>query len=148
MMLEANNKPIGHQPNHFLSYDECMNIIRYLKKKEHNNYEKFGKEKDNLFKKILVEQEESYGISIEKEAAYLLYSIIKNQCFLAGNKIVAATLFLYYLEKNGRLLFFDNKIIDDAALMALIAIISGSKPEEKELVIELIVNCISMQWKE
>lgn len=153
MMLESNNKPLGHQPNHFLSYDECMDVIRYLKKKEVNNYELFGKEKDASFKKMFVDQEETFGgqnsnASIEENAAYLLYYMIKNQCFIAGNKTIAATLFLYYLDKNGRLLFFNNKIIDDAAVMALIAIVSTSRPDEKGLVIDLIVNCISMQWRE
>ena len=68
----------------------------------------------------------------------------KNHSFFDGNKRIAATIFLYFLDRN-RILYDDegNKLLDDHTLVALTIMIAESKPEEKEMMISVIMNCIS-----
>jgi prophage maintenance system killer protein len=82
--------------------------------------------------------------SVEEKAANLLYFITKNHSFTDGNKRIAAFLFLYFLERNG-ILFdrFGKKRIADNALVALTLMIAVSKPEEKDIMIKVIVNLIN-----
>ena len=81
--------------------------------------------------------------SLEEKAANLVYLITKNHSFSDGNKRIAATLFLYLLNKNGVLLEDSEKIIDDFTLVAITIMIAESKPEEKETIIKLIMNFLS-----
>ena len=80
--------------------------------------------------------------SLEEKAAHLLYFVTKNHSFLDGNKRIAATMFLYFLDKNGVLFIDDEKMIDDHTLVALTIMIAESKPEEKEMMITVIMNCL------
>ena len=64
------------------------------------------------------------------------------QIFADGNKRIAATMFLYFLDKNGILFADGNKLIDDHTLVALTIMIAESKPDEKEMMISVIMNCI------
>ena len=64
------------------------------------------------------------------------------QIFADGNKRIAATMFLYFLDKNGILFTDGNKLIDDHTLVALTIMIAESKPDEKEMMISVIMNCI------
>lgn len=66
----------------------------------------------------------------------------KNHSFSDGNKRIAATMFLYFLDKNGILFADGNKLIDDHTLVALTIMIAESKPDEKEMMISVIMNCI------
>jgi len=72
----------------------------------------------------------------------LLYFITKNHSFADGNKRIAATLFLYFLDKNGVLFMDGIKLIDDYTLVALTIMIAESLPEEKEMMISVIMNCL------
>ena len=81
--------------------------------------------------------------SLEEKAAHLLYFITKNHSFLDGNKRIAATMFLYFLDRNGVLFAEGEKLIDDHTLVALTIMIAESKPEEKEMMITVIMNCLS-----
>lgn len=81
--------------------------------------------------------------SLEEKAANLVYLITKNHSFSDGNKRIAATLFLYLLNKNGVLFEDSEKIIDDFTLVAITIMIAESKPEEKETIIKLIMNFLS-----
>lgn len=68
----------------------------------------------------------------------------KNHSFVDGNKRIAATMFLYFLDKND-VLFADNKkLIDDHTLVALTIMIAESNPDEKEMMISIVMNCIGM----
>ena len=67
----------------------------------------------------------------------------KNHSFLDGNKRIAATMFLYFLDRNGVLLAEGEKLIDDHTLVALTIMIAEPKPEEKEMMITMIMNCLS-----
>ena len=79
---------------------------------------------------------------MEEKAANLLYFVTKNHSFLDGNKRIAATIFLYFLDKNQALFVDGNKKIEDATLVALTIMIAESKPEEKEMMISVIMNCM------
>ena len=72
-----------------------------------------------------------------------MYFITKNHSFSDGNKRIAATMFLYFLNKNG-LLFKDGiKQIEDNTLVALTIMIAESKPDEKELMVNLVMQFLT-----
>ena len=80
---------------------------------------------------------------MEEKAANLLYFVTKNHSFWDGNKRIAATMFLYFLDRNGMLYKDDGeKLLDDHTLVALTIMIAESRPEEKEMMINVIMNCI------
>lgn len=68
----------------------------------------------------------------------------KNHSFVDGNKRIAATMFLYFLDKNDVLFADDKKLIDDHTLVALTIMIAESNPDEKEMMISIVMNCIGM----
>lgn len=131
-----------------LTYEEAMSQIK-LAKKAHGNSNLFGHEKDESFKSSIGTIYQTFGgedlyPSIEEKAGNLLYFITKNHSFSDGNKRIAAFLFLYFMEKNG--ILFDangNKRIADNALVALTLMIAVSKPDEKEMMVKVIVNLIN-----
>lgn len=107
----------------------------------------FGKEKDDSFRGSIGNIYQSYAgqelyPTLEEKAAHLLYFVTKNHSFLDGNKRIAATMFLYFLDKNGALFAGGEKLIDDHTLVALTIMIAESKPEEKEMMITVIMNCL------
>ena len=84
--------------------------------------------------------------SVEEKAANLLYFVIKNHSFSDGNKRIAAFLFVWFLEKNSVLYKADgSKKIADNALVALTLMIAESKPEEKGMMIKVVVNLINLR---
>ena len=83
--------------------------------------------------------------SLEEKAANLLYFVTKNHSFSDGNKRIAAAMFLYFLDMNGALFHDDaktEKAIADQTLAALTIMIAESDPDEKEMMIKVIMNCI------
>jgi len=80
--------------------------------------------------------------SLEEKAANLLYLVTKNHSFYDGNKRIAATMFLYFLDKNGALFYKGKKRIEDATLVALTIMIAESRAEEKEIMVSVVMNCI------
>jgi len=109
----------------------------------------FGREKDDSFKGSLgaiyqtFDGKEVYP-SIEEKAAHLLYFVVKNHSFVDGNKRIAASLFLWFLDANGILYRNDrDKRIGDNALVALTLMIAESKSEEKDVIIKVVVNLIN-----
>ena len=108
----------------------------------------FGVEKDDSFKGSIGNIYKSLGgqeiyPTLEEKAANLLYLVTKNHSFLDGNKRIAATMFLYFLDRNGVLFANGEKLIEDHTLVALTIMIAESRPEEKEMMISVIMNCIS-----
>ncbi|MFR5602159.1 MAG: Fic family protein [Lachnospiraceae bacterium] len=79
---------------------------------------------------------------LEQKAANLLYFVTKNHSFSDGNKRIAAAIFLYFLDKNAALFIDGEKTIDDHSLVALTIMIAESNPEEKEMMISVIMNCM------
>lgn len=138
-------RPKGNQAVYVLTYEECRRVIDNMR--FGNESELFGNEKDDSFKGSIGNIYQSFGgedvySSLEEKAANLLYFITKNHSFSDGNKRIAATIFLYFLDKNGILFSDGNKLIGDHTLVALTIMIAESKPDEKEMMISVIMNCI------
>ena len=130
-----------------LTYEECRNLISKMSYSETSDI--FGKEKGKGLLKGIIDSiyqsafgEEAYP-SIEEKAANLLYFIIKDHPFVDGCKRIAATTFLYFLDMN-RILYKNNKkILSDSTLVALTLLIAESKPQEKEIMINIVMNFLT-----
>lgn len=138
-------RPEGNRATYVLSYEECMDVIQSMRFGDESDL--FGKEKDDSFKGSIGNIYQSFGAreiyeSLEEKAANLLYFITKNHSFFDGNKRIAATMFLYFLDKNKALFIDGQKKIEDAALVALTIMIAESRPEEKEMMISVVMNCM------
>lgn len=66
--------------------------------------------------------------------------IVKNHVFIDGNKRIAATLFIYFLQVNNILYTEDKLVIDNNTLVALTLLIAESNPKEKNIIIDLVMN--------
>ncbi len=140
-------RPKGNVATYELTYEECMDVISQMRFGDESDL--FGKEKDDSFRGSIGNIYQSFAgkelyPSLEEKAAHLLYFVTKNHSFLDGNKRIAATMFLYFLDKNGVLFMGDKKLIDDHTLVALTIMIAESKPEEKEMMITVIMNCLRL----
>ena len=138
-------RPDGNKAVYILSYEECRQVIDSMKFSSDSDL--FGNEKDDSFKGSIGNIYQSFAgqdiyPTLEEKAANLLYFVTKNHSFSDGNKRIAATMFLYFLDKNGILFADGNKLIDDHTLVALTIMIAESKPDEKEMMISVIMNCI------
>lgn len=138
-------RPVGNVDIYKLTYDECKKIIANMK--YGNESELFGKEKDDSFKGSIGNIYQSFGgqeiyPTLEEKAAHLLYFVTKNHSFFDGNKRIAATMFLYFLDKNERLFVDGKKLIEDHTLVALTIMIAESRPDEMEMMITVILNCL------
>ena len=141
-------KPIGNTATYVLKYDECRKLIDSMKFGSESTL--FGNEKDDSFKGSIGNIYQSFGgvevyPTLEEKAANLLYFVTKNHSFSDGNKRIAAAMFLYFLDKNNAL-FLDEektkKTIADQTLAALTIMIAESMPTEKEMMINVIMNCM------
>ena len=135
-------KAKGHSVE--LTYEECRRFIDSMKFAADSPL--FGNEKDGSFKSALGAVYQSFGgkdlyPSSQEKAANLLYLVTKNHGFSDGNKRIAAGLFLYFLKRNKLLLRKDgSKRIADHTLVALTVMIAESKPQEKELMVNLVMT--------
>ena len=139
------SKPQGERATYVLTYEECRKAIDDMRFSSESDL--FGNEKDDSFKGSIGDIYQSFdGVelypTLEEKAANLLYFITKNHSFSDGNKRIAAAMFLYFLDKNNALFGDGTKRIDDYTLVALTIMIAESKPEEKEMMIKVIMNCI------
>lgn len=141
------SKPDGSKATYILTYEECRNVINSMK--FNSDSELFGNEKDDSFRSSIgaiyqtFSGEDLYP-STEEKAANLLYFITKNHSFNDGNKRIAATMFLYFLQKNGILYREDgDKRINDSTLVAITIMIAESKTEEKEIMTRLVMNFLT-----
>lgn len=138
-------RPKGNEATYVLTYEECMKVIDSMKFGSES--ELFGKEKDDSFKGSIGNIYQSFAgqdiyESLEEKAANLLYFVVKNHSFLDGNKRIAATMFLYFLDMNNVLFVDEKKTIGDSTLVALTIMIAESRPEEKEMMISVVMNCM------
>lgn len=140
-------RPKGSEATYVLTYEECRSVIDSMR--FGNESALFGNEKDDSFKGSIGNIYQSFAgqeayPTLEEKAANLLYFVTKNHSFSDGNKRIAAAIFLYFLNKN-EVLFDDagSKRIDDHTLVALTIMIAESRPEEKEMMISVIMNCMS-----
>jgi len=130
------------------TYESAMEVIQQLKDK-FGGSQLFGNEKDDSFKSSIGQIYQTFGgvdlyPSVEEKAAILLYLVTKNHSFSDGNKRIAATLFLWFMQNNG-ILYDDNhkKRISDGTLVALTLMIAESRTEEKDTMVKVIVNLIN-----
>ena len=139
------SKPKGTKNSNKITYEKCMDIICLLKFNSESNI--FALERNKGLSSIINNIYQSFGgIDVypitEEKAANFLYMIIKNHTFIDGNKRIAATLFIYFLEYYN-LLFKDGvRVIDNNTLVAITLLIAQSNPKEKDIMIDLIMNFI------
>lgn len=139
-------KPDGNKATYVLDYEECKDVIASMK--FGGDSELFGNEKDDSFKASINAVYQTFGgqdvyPSLEEKAANLLYFITKNHSFSDGNKRIAATIFLHFLDKNQMLFIEGEKIIEDYTLVAITIMIAESKPDEKDTMVKLIMNFLN-----
>lgn len=139
-------KTTKEEPFH-ATYENAMQEIGRLRDK-FGGSALFGHEKDGSFKSSIGQIYQTFdGIelypSVEEKAAMLLYLVTKNHSFSDGNKRIAATLFLWFLNNN-RILYNPDgsKRIADGTLVALTLMIAESRPEEKDVMVKVVVNLI------
>ena len=141
------NKTTEEEPFH-ATYDNAMEAIYGLRDKFGGSV-LFGNEKDNSFKSSIGQIYQTFGgeelyPSVEEKAAMLLYLVTKTHSFSDGNKRIAATLFLWFLNGNHILYHPDgSKRIADSTLVALTLMIAESRTEEKDVMVKVVVNLIN-----
>ena len=140
------SKPKGNNSTYVLTYEECKEVIVNMKFTADSDL--FGNEKDDSFAGSIGSIYQTFAgedvyPSAEEKAANLLYFVTKNHSFTDGNKRIAATMFLYFLEKNGMLIIDGEKIIEDYTLVAITIMIAESKPDEKETMVKLVMNFLN-----
>lgn len=138
-------RPEGGNTIYILSYQECRKVIDSMGYGESSDV--FGNEKDDSFKGSIGAIYQTFAgqevyPSLEEKAANLLYFITKDHSFSDGNKRIAAAIFLYFMDRNQALFLDGEKIISDHTLVALTIMIAESRPEEKEMMISVIMNCL------
>ena len=142
-------KTTKEEPFH-ATYENAMEEIRRLREKFGGSV-LFGNEKDDSFKSSIGQIYQTFGgeelyPSVEEKAAMLLYLVTKNHSFSDGNKRIAATLFLWFLNNNGILYRKDgSKRLADNTLVALTLMIAESKTEEKDVMVKVVVNLINQR---
>ena len=139
-------KPEGIVSHEQLTYDDCIGIIRALK--FNSDSPLFGLERNEGLKAILGTIYQTFGgkdlyATIEEKAANFLYMIIKNHEFIDGNKRIAATLFIFFLDYYDILYINDKRIIDNNTLVAITLLIAESNPKEKEVMVDLVMNFLT-----
>ena len=137
------SKPSGTTNNTKIVYEDCMDIISKLK--FNSDSELFALERNEGLKSILGAIYQSFDgkdlyPTIEEKAANFLYLITKNHTFIDGNKRIAATLFIYFLEFYNLLYTENGQVIDNNTLVAITLLIAQSNPKEKEILIDLVMN--------
>ncbi len=133
----------GRKSNDVITYQNCLNIIKDLRFNEESDL--FAIERNNGLEAIIGNIYQTFGgndvyPTLEEKAANFLYMIVKNHIFIDGNKRIAATLFIYFLQYYNVLYKNDIQVIDNNTLTALTLLIAESNPKEKEIIIELIMN--------
>ena len=141
-------KPKGTSSNEQIKYEDCIDIINKLRFTNDSNL--FALERNKGLESIIgniyqsFDREDVYK-TIEEKAANFLYLITKNHTFIDGNKRIAATLFIYFLDFYNILYKNNKRVIDNNTLVALTLLIAQSNPKEKEILIELIMNFLTQE---
>lgn len=139
-------KPKGNNSKNQIKYEDCLDVINKLRFNQESSL--FAIERNNGLEAIInniyqtFDNKDVYK-SIEEKASNFLYMIVKNHVFIDGNKRIAATLFIYFLNYYD-ILYKDNKqVIDNNTLTALTLLIAESNPKEKEVIIDLVMNFLN-----
>ena len=140
------SKPNGTINNNKITYEDCMDIISKLK--FNSDSDLFALERNKGLQAIIgniygtFDGKDLYP-TIEEKAANFLYLIIKNHTFIDGNKRIAATLFIYFLEFYNILYNKNGQVIDNNTLVAITLLIAQSNPKEKDILIDLVMNFLN-----
>ena len=137
------SKPKGTIGNKKITYENCINVIDKLK--FNNDSDLFALERNNGLKEIIGTIYASFDgkdlyLTIEEKAANFLYLITKNHVFIDGNKRIAATLFIYFLDFYNLLYTEKGQVIDNNTLVAVTILIAQSNPKEQDILIDLVMN--------
>ena len=139
-------KPSGKMPTYRITYDECVTMVNNMR--DSFNTDVFGVEKEAGKVKGIIAAiyQSAFGYdaypSLEEKAAYLLYFMIKDHPYADGCKRIAASLFLEFLDRNNVLFVNGEKKISDGALVAITLMIAESRPEEKDVMVTLVMNLL------
>jgi prophage maintenance system killer protein/prophage antirepressor-like protein len=141
-------KPNGTKSDEQIKYEDCIDIINKLRFSNDSNL--FALERNKGLESIIGNIYQSFDNqdvykTIEEKAANFLYLITKNHTFIDGNKRIAATLFIYFLDFYNILYKNNKRVIDNNTLVALTLLIAQSNPKEKEILIELIMNFLTQE---
>ena len=136
----------GNVDERKIKYEDCINIINKLRFNEESTL--FAVERDKGLESIIGNIYQSFDgqdiyKSIEEKGANFLYLIVKNHVFTDGNKRIAATLFIYFLNFYGILYKNERQVIDNNTLAALTLLIAESNPKEKDVIIDLVMNFLN-----
>ena len=139
-------KPKGNNSKKQMKYEDCLDVINKLRFNQESSL--FAIERNNGLEAIINNIYQTFDNndvykSIEEKASNFLYMIVKNHVFIDGNKRIAATLFIYFLNYYDILYRADKQVIDNNTLTALTLLIAESNPKEKEIIIDLIMNFLS-----
>ena len=139
-------KPEGNNSKKQIKYEDCLDVINKLRFNQESSL--FAIERNNGLEAIINNIYQTFDNndvykSIEEKASNFLYMIVKNHVFIDGNKRIAATLFIYFLNYYDILYKDDKQVIDNNTLTALTLLIAESNPKEKEIIIDLIMNFLS-----
>ena len=140
------SKPNGTINNNKITYEDCMDIISKLK--FNSDSDLFALERNKGLQAIIgtiygsFDGKDLYP-TIEEKAANFLYLITKNHTFIDGNKRIAATLFIYFLEFYNILYNENGQVIDNNTLVAITLLIAQSNPKEKDILIDLVMNFLN-----
>ena len=142
-------KPEGLKKDTYqLTYEECRELIASMSFGSSSTI--FGREKSKGVLKGIIDSvyqsafgEDAYP-TVEEKAANLLYFIVKDHPFIDGCKRIAASIFIYFLNQNDLLFRDGEKIISDSSLVAITLLLAESKPEEKEIMVNVIMNFL--EW--
>lgn len=141
-------KPEGNKPIYKITYEECRNMVSHMEDSFKSDVFGVEKEKGKVEGILAAVYQNVFGgdvyPSLEEKAANLLYFMIKDHPYADGCKRIAASLFLEFLARNNALYRDDSKIISDGALVAITLMIAESRPEEKEIMVNLVMNFLTM----
>lgn len=140
------NKGITKKETVRISTDEILQVVKEMKSEFASDV--FANPKDESFDSSVNQIYQTFGgeelyPTLEEKAAMLLYLITKNHSFSDGNKRIAASCFLYFLDKNN-ILYANNKpIIDNATLFTLTILIAESNPKEMETMRQIVISVLN-----
>ncbi len=141
-------KPEGNKPIYKITYEECRNMVLHMEDSFKSDVFGVEKEKGKVEGILAAVYQNVFGgdvyPSLEEKAANLLYFMIKDHPYADGCKRIAASLFLEFLVRNNALYRDGNKIISDGALVAITLMIAESRPEEKDIMVNLVMNFLTM----
>ena len=141
-------KPDGSEPIYRITYEECCRMVDAMRDSFHTDVFGLEKEKGKVEGIIAAVYQSAFGEdaypTLEEKAANLLYFMIKDHPYADGCKRIAASLFLEFLGKNNALIRDGKKVISDGALVAITLMIAESRPEEKDIMVALVMNFLTL----